>query len=276
MRARAFTLVELLVAMGVVFVLVSLLIPTLGGARRTAQRQVCMAQIRDLAHSVVLYAADSGDHVPFVFAPVPGAWPSAWVGPGGQAIPSEWLSAAADFWVYPMLASYGGSFISDPLLYPLDNQTVEAAEWASNQIGVEPDRVWVPLARPLSRAFYIKPGSMMRDRAAPLSLGDHRVARLSDVVYPSGKALVFEEIDFHRPPVRSGTPDSARSVGLTVSAVDGSVAVRPRVCSARTVLFGMGIHPVAPGIEPDSWLDGHREADAFHFTRAGVQGRDWP
>jgi prepilin-type N-terminal cleavage/methylation domain-containing protein/prepilin-type processing-associated H-X9-DG protein len=52
---RAFTLVELLVVIAVIAILIALLLPALGGARRTARRLKCLSNIRQLETAHVLY-----------------------------------------------------------------------------------------------------------------------------------------------------------------------------------------------------------------------------
>lgn len=55
-RAPAFTLVELLVVLGIVAYLVALLLPVLSTARQTAQRTQCSANLRQLGIAIQLYA----------------------------------------------------------------------------------------------------------------------------------------------------------------------------------------------------------------------------
>src|SRR5688572_9482102 len=57
-QRRAFTLVELLVVIGIIALLISILIPTLGRARDQAQRTKCMANLKSLTEAWVQYAND--------------------------------------------------------------------------------------------------------------------------------------------------------------------------------------------------------------------------
>jgi prepilin-type N-terminal cleavage/methylation domain-containing protein len=57
----AFTIIELLVCMGIIAVLVSLLLPTLGAARGAARQTSCAANLRPLVLAWTLYAADYSD-----------------------------------------------------------------------------------------------------------------------------------------------------------------------------------------------------------------------
>jgi prepilin-type N-terminal cleavage/methylation domain-containing protein len=57
-KARGFTLVELLVVIGVIAVLIALLMPALNAARRAAQSAGCLSNLRPISAAVFLYAAD--------------------------------------------------------------------------------------------------------------------------------------------------------------------------------------------------------------------------
>jgi prepilin-type processing-associated H-X9-DG protein/prepilin-type N-terminal cleavage/methylation domain-containing protein len=56
-RRSAFTLVELLVSIGIIAVLMSILLPTLGRVRRQAESTKCAANLHGMAQAATMYAA---------------------------------------------------------------------------------------------------------------------------------------------------------------------------------------------------------------------------
>jgi prepilin-type N-terminal cleavage/methylation domain-containing protein/prepilin-type processing-associated H-X9-DG protein len=64
MRIRAFTLVELLVVIGIIALLISILLPALAAARREAQALKCEANIRSIVQAAHLYAAEWKGYFP--------------------------------------------------------------------------------------------------------------------------------------------------------------------------------------------------------------------
>ena len=60
----AFTLVELLVVVAIIALLISILLPALGKAKKAAQTVKCLAGIRQLGHVVTLYTMDYNGAVP--------------------------------------------------------------------------------------------------------------------------------------------------------------------------------------------------------------------
>jgi prepilin-type N-terminal cleavage/methylation domain-containing protein len=61
---RAFTLVELLVVIGIIAILISILIPTLSRARESAQRTQCLSNLRQMAVLLNMYANVNRQAVP--------------------------------------------------------------------------------------------------------------------------------------------------------------------------------------------------------------------
>lgn len=59
-----FTLVELLVVIGIIALLISILLPALGRVRWQAQTVACAARMRDVVNSIVMYAGDNKGALP--------------------------------------------------------------------------------------------------------------------------------------------------------------------------------------------------------------------
>jgi prepilin-type N-terminal cleavage/methylation domain-containing protein/prepilin-type processing-associated H-X9-DG protein len=65
-RAAGFTLVELLVVIGIIALLISILLPALGRARESAQAIASASNMRSLGQAVALYQSENkGSYVPF-------------------------------------------------------------------------------------------------------------------------------------------------------------------------------------------------------------------
>jgi len=100
-----FTLVELLVVIGIIAMLVSILLPTLAKAQQHARQTTCKSNLKQCWYFVVMYAADNHD---WVFPPALGSnipiderWPTkvfkpAEPNPQVMICPSDWELGAQD------------------------------------------------------------------------------------------------------------------------------------------------------------------------------------
>lgn len=78
---RAFSLVELLVVIGIIAVLVGILVPAFGRAREQARRARCLANLRSLGQQMFAYANHHRDRLPN------GNPPRTWADPGA----ADWV-----------------------------------------------------------------------------------------------------------------------------------------------------------------------------------------
>lgn len=80
-RASGFTLVELLVVIGIIALLISILLPSLNKAREAAQKTACLSNLRQIGLGMSSYLADSKGK--FMTALQYQVSPGQWLSPGG-------------------------------------------------------------------------------------------------------------------------------------------------------------------------------------------------
>ena len=94
--AAAFTLVELLVVIGIIAALIAILLPTLSRARQAAQLVACASNLKQIGNALQMHANDHKGYLPF--GPInfePGGLTPQ--GLGDTSRTREWASTRAAF-----------------------------------------------------------------------------------------------------------------------------------------------------------------------------------
>lgn len=107
-QRRGFTLVELLVVIGIIALLISILLPSLNQARRQAATVKCSSNMRQIAMSVMLYINDNKGKHP----------PNSVVAKGGTMYPDGW------WWATELVRQ---KYIKAPNAYPVVGGPIEFA-----------------------------------------------------------------------------------------------------------------------------------------------------
>jgi prepilin-type N-terminal cleavage/methylation domain-containing protein len=232
---RAFTLIELLVVIAIISLLISLFLPALAGARRTARATVGFGNLRSLSQIMASYANDHHEAFLNPFRPV---WPQT-----GEYMGMTWTMAAAlnnpaqrwDFYStcppmvtegfggvwYSYLAEYrNGKRADAEQISPADPEMSVYYANATGEQSVREGETLMPTSFLYSPVFWCKPERfyfLCREDMTPELI---QTQTLASVLHPAAKVLLYERADF----ASGRVPLSLMSQGakIHVATVDGS------------------------------------------------------
>lgn len=127
---RAFTLIELLVVISIIAILVAILLPALGAARKTAQQLQSTTQIRSIQQGFHIFGVDNKEFYPGVR--------SVTLNPGKDFVPASEVDSVSngsgqDVLVRLAIALEADLFTPETLISPAETNT-DVQQWNPNQI----------------------------------------------------------------------------------------------------------------------------------------------
>jgi len=217
-RKAAFTLVELLVVIGIIALLISILLPALGRARAAANKTACLSNLRSIMQMMLIYGVQNHDQIPLGTA--------SNVYQDAYAIAYNNGTTCWPCWG-PL---YKAGFVKNPkyLYCPSENRTYHMYDTA-------PDNVWRPddptgnLNNRLRAGYFLRPCSATykpiewRVNGAPYTPTDNLSLHPSDwLPYPriSKMKRVAIAADIFATPTRI---TQRHKDGFNVAFADGSV-----------------------------------------------------
>lgn len=215
--ARAFTLVELLVVIGIIAILIALLLPALARAREQSRLLTCASQMRQLTLAWMTYALDNRGCVP-----------------GGETIAfPDWVAQTAG----PGLASMeGGSlykYLKQPAVYKCIGDVRTEYDWSYAITGTTGGNLGNGEWRKLSQI------RSSERQAVFMEDNDNRAAILGSwIMNPTAPAFIDMLAPWHR---------AGRLGATNIAYADGHIA--PLFYSdRRTTAHSIG----ADGFQPDN------------------------
>jgi prepilin-type N-terminal cleavage/methylation domain-containing protein len=299
-RARAFTLIEVLVVVAIAALLIAILVPALSSGRRSAKALVGVSNLRALAQTKLAY---TNDHQEYFLNPFRAQWPTdpatfganppKWHTAFGSADQSlRWdfqfecpeyradvyTDAFSELWA-SFFADYRGTVrVSEDQFSPADGHLLDAyQDIRDTPLGKGGSKLF-PSSFMYSPTFWTKPERYpIGGSRAPMAPEWLRNNQVSSVTYPSAKVMLWERCNFAQSSTRGG--DIGLSSARNVATADGSVIflqMRDIVDAMSGTGGGSGRGVSAPSNGPLIYCNTPSGPEFFFGTAGGIRGRDIP
>lgn len=257
-----FTLIEILVSIGIIAILIGILLPVLGRSKSVSSELVCVATIRNASVAFTVYC-DRNDGVVPAFQPDVSAEPVGVVGRlecKSTFIEAQYFRGQNAYWTAVLLADGEEQSVIEMTCPSVNYVAAEGSKFRTDSVASGMgfaicEKVAIPSTYRPSDVFYA--ASTYWRFGAQQQFNELRVQRFANVRHPSRKALLFETISFHhgdRRGIAVADPPAA-----PVVFADGHAAVRD-FSDAR------------PGVP--NWLAGPTTIP-MHGTENGILGIDF-